>query len=128
MGKFLTRLSIITISIYFLITYLIAQSVGINLFENFYILLLELTIVVYSFGEGKYHCKYIKYLALCVFISDTITRLDYKFNFLSVSVHNLIPIGLIAIGMCTSLILSLRHYFKVRKLKLKRYATKYNTN
>lgn len=117
MGKVFVRLVIVFVSIYMLISFIVAHTLGIDVLTNSYTLLFELCTVVYCFSEGKYHCKYMKYTALSVFISDTITRLDNAINFLSVEEHNLIPISLIALGMTTSIILAFMHFYLVSKLK-----------
>lgn len=117
MGKFLVRISIILIAIYFIVAYIVGQLYAVNIFDNHYILLLELIIVIYTFSEGKYHCKYMKYTALSILLADTLTRLDYMFDFLSVSAHNLIPIGILAVGIGTSITKAFIHFYRVMKLK-----------
>lgn len=119
MGKFLVRITIIGVAIYLVIAYLIAQFLGIDILTNTYTLMFELCVVVYAFSEGRYHCKYIRYLALTVFFSDVLTRLDYLFDFMSITAHNLIPTILIALGFCISAFQAISHFIKVRKLKRK---------
>lgn len=120
MGKFLVRITVVGVALYFLLAFILAQFVGINIMTNFYITLFELIVVVYCYSEGKYHCKFIKHTALAVFISDSITRLDYAFHFLNTDIHNYIPATIIAVGMGTSLIKAIRHFHKVNKLKRQR--------
>jgi hypothetical protein len=80
----------------------------------------ELCVVAYAFSEGKYHCKYIKYTALAILVSDVITQLDNSFDFISVELHNIIPLFLIILGVAIGCILAIRHFILVRKLnKLK---------
>lgn len=117
MAKFLVRLTITFVTIYFIVSYLLAQLFAINIFEDTYILLFELCVVLYTFSEGKYHCKYMKYTALSILLADTITRLDYLFDFMSVTAHNLIPIGILAVGITTSLFKAFRHFYRTLKLK-----------
>lgn len=117
MGKFLVRITITLVAVYFIVTYLIAQLCGINIFEDTYILLFELCVVVYTFSEGKYHCQYMRYTALSILLADTITRLDYLFDFMGVVAHNLIPIGILAVGITTSLAKAFRHFYRTLKLK-----------
>lgn len=120
MGKLLVRLIILFTSFYFVYAFYLAQCYGIDILIDFHPILFELTVVVYAFSEGKYHCKYLKFLALSLLCSDTLTRLDNYYNFLTISQHNLIPIFIIAIGMFLSFSLAIRHFYKVRKLKRKR--------
>lgn len=117
MGKFLVRITIALVAIYFIIAFLVAQLLGIDIMYNTYILLFELCVVVYTFSEGKYHCKYMKYTALSILLADTLTRLDYIFDFMSVSAHNLIPIGILALGIGTSITKAIMHFVRVMKLK-----------
>lgn len=129
MGKFLVRITTILVAIYFVVTFLIAQLCGENLFDDHYVLLFELCVVVYTFSEGKYHCKYMKYTALSILLADTLTRLDYIFDFMSVSAHNLIPIGILALGIGTSITKAIMHFVRVMKLKKKKnYVNKESEN
>lgn len=110
-------MTIVTVTIYQIIAYLIAQLFRVNIMYGNHILLFELCVVVYTFSEGKYHCKYMKYTALSILLADTLTRLDYMFDFMSVTAHNLIPIGILAIGIGTSITKAFIHFYRVIKLK-----------
>lgn len=117
MGKFLVRFSVLLIAIYFIIAFIVAQTLAVNIFDDHYVVLLELITVVYTFSEGKYHCKYMKYTALSILLADTLTRLDYMFDFMSVTAHNLIPTGILAVGIGTSITKAFIHFYRVLKLK-----------
>lgn len=117
MGKFLVRFSVLLIAIYFIIAFIVAQTLAVNIFDDHYVLLLELITVVYTFSEGKYHCKYMKYTALSILLADTLTRLDYMFDFMSVTADNLIPIAILAVGIGTSVTKAFIHFYRVLKLK-----------
>ena len=120
MGKFLVRITIVFVGLYFLLSNLIAQILGIDIVHDFYVLLFELCVVVYTYSEGKYHCKHIKHTALAILLSDTITRLDNTYNFLSVNEHNFIPIVIMFAGLAISITSALVHFNKVLKLKKQR--------
>lgn len=126
MGKFLVRITIVFVSLYFLISNILAQRLGIDIVHDFYVLLFELCVVVYAYSEGKYHCKHLKHTALAILLSDTITRLDNTYNFLSVNEHNLIPIVLLALGMTISTTSAFRHFYRVKQLR--KHLTKYENN
>lgn len=129
MGKFLVRITVVIVASFFVAQYVLAQLFGINIASNIYIPLFELCVVVYTFSEGKYHCKYMKYTALSIFLADTLTRLDYIFDFMSVSAHNLIPIGILALGIGTSITKAIMHFVRVMKLKNKNnYVNKESEN
>lgn len=117
MGKGLVRIFVILVAIYFIVSYLVGQILGLNIFNSLYILLFELIVVVYCYSEGKYHCKFMKYTALAILISDTLTRLDYMFNFLSVTAHNIVPLTIMVIGLGTSLTKAFIHFNRVDKIK-----------
>ena len=72
---------------------------------------------MYAFSEGKYHCKYIKYTALAVLLSDALTQLDNAFDFLTIQMHNLIPVAMITVGIFMGVFLAVKHYIRVLKLK-----------
>lgn len=117
--KFLVRLTILFVAGYFMFTYILAQN-GIEYFNDSYVVLLELCLCVFCSVQGNYHCKYIRYTAWALFISDTLTRLDNCYSFLSADMHNQIPIFLIASSICLSFYLSVRHFILVQILKHKK--------
>lgn len=121
MGKTLVRLTIIGTAIYFALSYLFAQFLGIDILLPWYNISFELCVVVYAFSEGKYHCKYIKYTALAILVSDIITQLDNSLDFLSVELHNVIPLFLIILGVAIGCILAIRHFILVRKLNKRKH-------
>lgn len=120
MGRFLVRISVILVSIYFVVCYYVAQYYGEDIMDDWYSVLFETIIVVYAFSDGKYHCRYLKYTAITIPITDLLTRLNNHYNFLSITAHNLIPIGILAIGMGTTLTLAIRHFIHVMRLKNER--------
>lgn len=122
MGKLLVRLTIVIVSIYFVLTYLVAQTMGIDIHSDWYASLFALIIVVYAHSEGKYHCKFLKYSATSLFVCDMLTRLDNAYNFLSVDAHNIIPIAILALGLGTSIALAIRHFIQVIKLNRRKNA------
>lgn len=122
MGKFLVRITIVFVALYLVLSYVIAQFIGIDILTPYYNVLFELCVVIYAFSEGKYHCKYIKYTALAILFSDILTYVDNYYDFLTVEAHNLIPIFMITAGILTGVALAIKHYINVRKIKKQRYA------
>ena len=120
MGKFLVRLTIVIVSSYYLLSYIIAQVFGVDILRYSTNLLFELCVVIYSFSEGKYHCKYIKWTMLSVFLCDFVSHLQFFTNFLSINEHNLLCIVLLASGMGISLIKALNHFWIVNRLMSKK--------
>lgn len=117
MGKFFVRISIIIVATYFITSYLIAQFIGIDILYSSYTLLFELCVVIYTFSEGKYHCKFMKWTALSILIVDLISHTDYYFNYIPLNYWSLLPLAILCIGMGTSITLALRHFYKVNKIK-----------
>lgn len=120
MGKLLIRLSTIFTTIYFVYCYYMAQFHGIDLLDDWYLLLFELCVIFCCFEQGKFHCRYMRFLVIGIFISDVLTRLDNYYNFLTITQHNIIPICILYTSLSVSLFCAIRHFYKVRKLKRKR--------
>lgn len=118
MDRVITRLSIVLITIYFIVSYVLAQF-GIDILTNSYVLLFELCVVSYTFCSGKFHCKYMRWTALSILIVDLLNHSDYYFNYIPVSIFNILPIGILALGLGTSITLAIRHFYKVAKLRQK---------
>ena len=121
MGKVVVRLTVMFTALYLTLSYLIAQFIGVDILRPYYNLLFELCVVVYTFSEGKYHCKYMKYTALSIMVADALTLIDNAIDFMSVNAHNIIPIAIISGGVITSSTLAMMHFYKVRKLNKERY-------
>lgn len=120
MGKFLVIVTLILTSIYFLVAFYVAQFLGIDILNSCYTIMFELCVVVYCHSEGKYHCRFIKYLATSILVTDSISFLDNSLNFLSVSEHNAVGFCCIATGMGMTLYEAINHFYNVSKLKQKR--------
>lgn len=118
MGKFIVRLAIIGVAIYLIVAYLLAQFMGVDILTNTHTLAFELCVVIYSYSEGKYHCKFIKHTMLAIFISECVSRLNYEFGFIQeTNIANYIPAIILALGIGVSLTQALIHFHKVNKLK-----------
>ena len=122
MGKFLVRATITLTALYFVLSFMLAQLYGIDVMYDNYAILFEMCTVVYCFSEGAYHCKYMKYTALSILICDTITRLDNRFDFLSTSAHNIIPILILGSGISYGIFMAIKHFIRVNRIKKQRYA------
>lgn len=128
MGKFLIRITILFTSIFFVYSYYMAQFKGIDTLSDSYSLLFELCVVVCCFGQGKYHCRYIRYLAIGLLLSDLMTRFDNYYNFLSKTEHNAIGLCFIYVGALISIFSAIRHFYKVNKLKRLRKKNEHSNN
>ena len=105
MSKLLIRLTVVGVAIYLVICYSIAMVFGIDICIS---------------RQGVYHCKYIKYTAYGIFLSDSIVCIDNITNAFYTPYFAFIPLTIISIGLLTTTTLALRHYHQVRKLKKQR--------
>lgn len=115
MGKLIVRITIVLTSLYLLASYIAAQFFGVDILNDFRCIPFELCVVVYAYSEGRYHCKYLKHLSLCILLADVITSADNIFNFMSIEAHNLIPMSLLALGFLTLTCKAFKHFYKVRR-------------
>lgn len=125
MKRFLVRFTIVFTSLYFILSCGLAQIYGVDILRNWHCLLFELCVVLYTFSEGAFHCKYMRYTAISILICDLITQLDNAYDFLTVEAHNLIPIALLVLGISASCTLAIRHFYQVTKLKRKKKSYEY---
>lgn len=120
MGKFCVRITAAIVAIYFVVSYHLAQFCGVDILKDFYILLFELCVLVSMFESGNYHCKYMKWTMLGIFICDLLSQIDYYYNIFSISAHNRIPLAILGVSLTTTLTLAIRHFYRATKLKIKR--------
>ena len=115
MGKFIVRFTILFSAIYMILSFYAAQMMGVDILDDWYCVLFELCTVVYAHSEGKYHCRYIKHLALAVFASDVLTRIDNVYDVFTVEVHNLFPLSLLCLGFLATTVNAITHFIHVQK-------------
>lgn len=120
MGKLLVRLIVIWVAIHFIFAGIVAQFYGVDILTGNHILLFEGITVVYTFEHGKFHCRFMRWTMLSIFISELISRLDYSLNFLTVDEHNYAVVVILLIGIGTSVTKALLHFNKVNNIKQKR--------
>jgi hypothetical protein len=121
MDKVITRLTIILVTIYFLVSYILALF-GLDILTNSYVVLFESCVVAYTFYSGKFHCKYMRWTALSILTVEIINQTDYYFDYIPVSVFNIIPISILALGIATSVTLAIRHFVIVSRIRKSRNA------
>lgn len=116
MDRVITRISIVIVTVYFLLSYIMAR-LGTDILSNAYVVLFELCVVAYTFCCGKFHCIFMRWTALSLLLVDILNHTDYYFNYIPISVYNILPIGIIALGIATSLTLAIRHFIQVTRLR-----------
>lgn len=117
MSKFTIRMSVVSVAIYLTLCYVTEMLFDINIWSQTYYLLFELCTCLCISKQGVYHCRFIKYTAYGILISDTLVCTNNIFDFLPINWTVYIPPTIIAIGLLTTTTLAIRHYIKVRRLK-----------
>ena len=122
MDRIITRIAVVLVTVYFLISYIMAQM-GTDILTNAYVVLFEMCVVAYTFCSGKFHCTFMRWTALSLLFADVLNHTDYYFDYIPVSVYNILPIGIIALGIATSITLAIRHFIQVTRLRNERRKT-----
>lgn len=116
MGKLAIRISVLLVAIYFIVYYTLLFF-EIDIWSQTYYLLFELCTCLCISKQGVYHCKYIKWTAYGILLSDTIVCIDNLFDVFPVNFMVFVPAIIIAIGLSITTILAIDHYIKVKRLK-----------
>lgn len=122
MDRIITRIAVVLVTVYFLMSYIMAQM-GTDILTNAYVVLFEMCVVAYTFCSGKFHCIFMRWTALSLLLVDILNHTDYYFDYIPVSVYNILPIGIIALGIATSITLAIRHFIQVTRLRNERRKT-----
>ena len=120
MDKLLVRLFVVSTALYLIHTYIMAWY-GVECFSDAYIVMAELAICVVMSTQGKYHCKYMRFTAYGLTASDSVTRIDNAYDILSVDAAIVLPLSIVMCSVTISFVLALRHYYRLLKLKHKKY-------
>lgn len=117
MSKLIIRLTVVGVALYLVTCYAIAMLFGVDIWSQTYYLLFELCVCLCISKQGVYHCRYIKYTAYGIFLSDSIVCIDNFTNVFPAPYLAFVPLILIVAGLLTTTTLAIRHYHRVRKLK-----------
>ena len=117
MDKFIIRVSIIGVALYLVLCYVAEFLWQVNLWRQSYYLLFEYCVCLCISKQGVYHCKYIKWTAYSILLSDTLVCVDTLHDIFPATFIVLVPPTLIIIGLSTTTVLAVRHYIKVKRLK-----------
>jgi len=110
-------MTIIGVALYLIFCYTLAVFFNLDAWSQNYYLLFELCVCLCISKQGVYHCKFIKYTASGILLSDTIVCLDNVYDFFPINFMVFVPAVIIAAGLCTTTTLAIRHYIKVRRFK-----------
>lgn len=117
MDKFIIRISVLSVAFYLILCYVAEFIWQINLWRQTYCLLFEYCVCLCISKQGVYHCRFIKWTAYGILISDTIVNIDNLFDIFPVCFITLLPPIIIIIGLSITTILAIKHFVKVRRLK-----------
>ena len=117
MSKILIRCTIILVSVYLILSYLVADIFAVDIWRQFYYLLFELCVCLCLSAQGVYHCKYIKWTAYAIFLQDVVVCTDALFDYMPEKVMALGPPVIITAGLTVTTTLAVQHYIKVKRLK-----------
>lgn len=120
MSKFVIRLTVIFVSIYMIVAYLVYLLFGINIWSHTYTVLFELCVCICISAQGTYHCKYIKWTAYGICVSDTMVSIDELFDIFPYTIIVYLPAIIVATDLFITTYLALRHFYRVSKINRKR--------
>lgn len=120
MDKFIVRLSAILINIYVPVTFLFAiNGIDISVYDYWFSsnVMFGIVLSVLSHSQGKYHCKWIRGLCYNSVAVPSVCYIDASFNLLGDAMTFIYLISIIwCIGVLITIILSINHFRKVRKV------------
>ena len=119
MDKLVIRLVIILVAFYLIICYIGAIIFAINLWRQDYYLLFELCVCLCISKQGVYHCKYLKYTAYAILISDVLVCIANRINIASEYYTAHMTLLIIIIGLLITVTKAIRHYRKVLSVRKK---------
>lgn len=117
MSKLVIRLTILIVALYMGLCHILSVTYGINLWNHTYTVLFEICVCLCITAQGKYHCKYMRWTAYGICLSDLLVSLDELLDFLPYNASIILPVTLVGLGLNITVTLALLHYIKVRKLK-----------
>lgn len=117
MDKLVIRIAIILVAFYLIICYVVAILFPINLWRQDYYLLFELCVCLCISKQGVYHCKYLKYTAYAILISDSLVCLVNHTGFIDDYYISSSALLIMIIGLLITMTKAIRHYRKVLSIK-----------
>lgn len=117
MGRLFVRMTIILTSLYMMISYILSHFFDKDIIGDWYVILYEIVIIIYCFSEGKFHCKYVKFLAFSNLMCDTAMRFDRYTMVIETERHDFIPFGALAFGLMFCAIMSILHFSGKNNIK-----------
>lgn len=117
MSRLLVRITVMMVAIYLVTCYLCALIFGVDIWCQWYYLLIELCFCLCISKQGVYHCRFIKWTAYAIFIVETLAYTDVLFDYMSAPAFIITQTTILTAGIATTTILAIQHYIKVKRLK-----------
>lgn len=125
--NFIVRLTIFFCTLYFVYVIYKAWD-GVQVFDDTYKFLLEYCLYVFARDNPNYHCRYARFLALSVFVTDTITYIDQ--NVILIFPNSELMLwclsALWSISIVSTIYLAVKHFMRATKINKKK-RNKYGT-
>jgi len=116
MSKLVIRLTILIVALYIGLCHILSVTCGVNIWNHTYTVLFEICVCICISAQGKYHCKYMRWTAYGICLSDLWVSLDELLDFSPYSISIVLPVAFIGFGLITTVSLAIKHYIKVKKL------------
>ena len=117
MDKFAVRFTIFFCSIYFIYVLYYAWN-GENVFDDTYKLLLELSLYLTAKSNLHYNCRYARFLALNLFMTEALTYVDSTYCLFE-DAETLLTILSVSwsLAVTATIVLAVNHFRRVRNVK-----------
>lgn len=123
--KLIVRFTIFLLAIYFISLNAFAWC-GIDISTPVYRLPLEYILYMNAKDNPKYNCRYARFLALSIVVTDSFTIIDSYFNIVpNVYAYLAILSAVWMISIITTIILGINHFKKVRNIRKRREYEEY---
>jgi len=116
MSRLLIRITILSVAAYLMCCY-IAAWFGVDIWCQWYYLLMEACVCLCISKQGVYHCRFIKWTAYAILIAETLAYTDVVFEYMDAVAFIVIQSTILTAGISTTLTLAIRHYMRVKRIK-----------
>ena len=120
MDRFIVRLSILALNVYMIVVTILAYN-GIDISYLDYIftdsVLFGIVLTTLCHAQGRYHCVWMRALCYNLIVIPLLNFIDYQYVLFDTAEHLIYAIGfLISINIFATIILSINHFRRVRKV------------
>jgi len=116
MSKLLIRITVILVAAYLICCYIVAWF-GVDIWCQWYYLLFEACVCLCISKQGVYHCRFIKWTAYAILLTETLAYIDVVFDYMSAVAFIVIQTTILTAGIATTVTLAVRHYIRAKRIK-----------